>query len=170
VFSSAFVFAILTGLLTHVLYGLYALRVAVNTGRCAVGSQARTPRWRSLSSLGGLSIEYEIHACLTGYSVREFVLALSMFELEMPRKKVAHQPGSICDLSRCQHAYLIDLALRKAPGVLPLTGQTPSPCSPPIVSVLRIVSQFPLLLIRCLARIFHVRGNSSSMFSKYLFP
>jgi hypothetical protein len=70
-----------------VLYGLYALRVAVNTGRCAVGSQARTPRWRSLSSLGGLSIEYEIHACLTGYSVRECVLALSFLSQKCRERK-----------------------------------------------------------------------------------
>jgi hypothetical protein len=56
---------------THVLYGLYALRVALSTGLCAIGSQGRAPRWRSLSSLGGLSIEYEIHACLGELCVRD---------------------------------------------------------------------------------------------------
>jgi hypothetical protein len=71
-----------------VLKGLYALLVAVISGLCSVGSQTRTDRCNSLSSEGGLSTMYDIHACLCGHE------QVNHRDLE----DVTYQPGSICVL------------------------------------------------------------------------
>jgi hypothetical protein len=72
----------------HVLKGLYALRVAVRSGLCSLGSQTLTVRCSSLSSEGGLSTMYDIQACLRWVSTRGSCSAVSN----------TYQPGSICVL------------------------------------------------------------------------
>lgn len=137
---------------TYVLKVLKALLDAVMTGTCSFGSHGRIPRCKSVSSAGDLSTIYDIQACLNP-------LVFFCFAQEIP-------------LLTSPVLFVIYKSQLQGPEKLipcsVLTDRIPCSCSPPIVFELR--PGLSIQAFQSFSYMPHIRGSSSSRFSKYLLP